>query len=155
MRWACAAVVIAAVISGCGSGDEPAKPEATATTPSPEPVETFDVDANVITLNALAIAEEALDGVATTTCDDLSGKYAPLQDGGLLTLKDAQGSTVGVAELGDPVLPPPDNVCAWSATFTDVEAGGEFYSISIGEFESAPRSEADVRQSLPIVMQAE
>lgn len=105
----------------------------------------------MITTNALAIVEKELDGQASTDCEEIPGKYAGLRTGAQIHLQDASGRIVATANLGVPPLDPPENTCAWGATFTDVPADGDFYTAAIGDWESPATPESEVTKRTIVV----
>lgn len=105
----------------------------------------------MITTNALAIVEKELDGQASTNCEEIPGKYAGLRTGAQIHLQDASGRIVATANLGAPPLHPPENTCAWGATFTDVPTGGDFYTAAIGDRESPATPESEVTKRTIVV----
>lgn len=137
-----AAVPALLLLAGCagnGEGARDSEPDAT-----PTPVVELKASVMVVGVNGMAIIEESLDGAASTACDDQGGEYAALGVGEQIKLLDAQGDVVSVADLEESLMKPPKNVCAWEATFSDVPAGGRFYSASIGKWESKAVAEDDL-----------
>ncbi|RYE29537.1 MAG: hypothetical protein EOP23_21255 [Hyphomicrobiales bacterium] len=106
----------------------------------------MNVSVAVITTSALAIVEKELDGQASTDCEEIPGKCAGLRTGAQIHLEDVSGRIVTTANLGAPPLDPPENTCAWGATFTDVPAGGDFYTAAIGDWESPATPESEVTE---------
>lgn len=134
---AIAALLAAAACGASGSGDEP-RSESPATTEAP----TIKIATTVVAMNVLAMGAEALESTdAPPTCEEMGGDYKALRSGEQIKLKDASGEIVAVAALEKSPLNPGKHLCAWDAEFVDVPAGGKFYTVAIGKWESSAESE--------------
>lgn len=138
-----AAVVL---LAGCGNQDTPSKaddPATKATTVATTEPPRLTVHASAAVINIKQSLSDALEDGETHDCEDASND---VYDGLKMSLRDASGEVVGVAEISPTTqdMSEFENICAWDATFTDVPPGGKFYTAEINGHESAPVAEADV-----------
>lgn len=133
------AALLAVTACGGGSSDDEPRSASPAATEAP----TIKIATTVVAMNALAMGAEALESTdVPPTCEEMPGDYRALRSGEQIQLKDASGEIVAVASLEKSPLNPGKHLCAWDAEFVDVPAGGKFYTVAIGKWESDAETEA-------------
>lgn len=143
-----ASLFVVALLSGCGNGSGTEKADSTPATTKPTTVATTEpptltVHASVAVINIKQSFSDAMEDGETHDCEDAS---TDVYEGLKMSLNDATGNVVGVAEISPTTqdMSEFENICAWDAVFTDVPPGGKFYTAKIGGYESAPVAEEDV-----------
>jgi len=135
------------VVSGCAGGEASADPTvaspAATATPTPKPL---------IVTGGVALGPGAViqDLPKAGQCAAHS-EYADIKKGVQVSILDATGSVVAVADLDAGA--PADGGCIWWFT-AEVPAGGKFYSAEVLDWTSNKIAEADVASKVIEVLPA-
>lgn len=144
------AVAALALVAACGSGDS-SEPEASASASPSEAGKSVEV--YVVATNALNLIGRELDGAADETdCTDMPGAYSKIREGSQVEIVDSSGATVGVGDLGAPIVAPnTEDTCVWRAIVPNVQEGAGFYQATFLDWQSKKVPEADLESTQVVI----
>lgn len=128
-------MLVLLAVAGCssvGAQEKPPEPMTRA------PAETMEIVGAVLLEPRNAVFDVGSEGECASFVP-----YLEIEEGLQVTIADASGDVVGVAELGAGYVPEGSDVCAFQFGVT-VPTGGEFYSATVLDWTSETMAEADL-----------
>lgn len=149
MRSIVVAVIVAAALTtaGCGGGGTSTDPTVTSPPPKATPTPGPLTITGAVALGPGAVIQDIPEAGQCSA----HSQYADIEEGVQVSILDATGAVVAVADLDAGVTA--DTGCIWWFTAT-VPAGGKFYSAEVLDWASDKLAEADVATEVIEVLPA-
>ena len=152
MKRALTCLALLLALSACGADSEES-----GEGPKPTPTR-GTIAATVISSNTLGVVEMTMDGVVSTSCDEMPAAYAELRTGAEARLFDGENQVVSTATLTRNTNGSSaglSTTCAWNFTFEDVPTAQGPYHFEVGSWVSDPSAGSGIPEDTPLVLLAD